>query len=86
MKIQFYRSIICPRCLLVSRTLGRLQTLFPDLEVETIEITTTPLRAWQDNIRMVPALKSGDAILSGIILTQERVREFIEEHVLKRGK
>lgn len=61
--------------------LKRLQKEHTDPEIEQIEVTTHPLRAWQDGIRIFPAIKIGDEVLSGIILTPARVREFIEERL-----
>ncbi|EKD38654.1 MAG: hypothetical protein ACD_75C00655G0002, partial [uncultured bacterium] len=38
MKVEFYRTFLCPRCLLVARELKRLRREFPHLEIETIEV------------------------------------------------
>jgi len=81
MHIEFYRSAFCPRCLMAARALRRLMLLFPDLTVETIEISIHPKRAWQAGIRMIPALKINAAILSGITLSERRIRAFIEDNV-----
>lgn len=77
MRIQFYRSALCPRCLLVSRQLAKLSREYVDLEVEEIEVTTSPLKSWQDGVRLIPALRAGDKHLSGIVLTPGEVRDFI---------
>ncbi|MEA3464441.1 MAG: hypothetical protein U9R29_00240 [Thermodesulfobacteriota bacterium] len=41
------------------------------------------MRSWKAGIRMIPALKIGDDILSGILLSEEKIREFIEQHQAK---
>lgn len=53
----------------------------PDLEVEIIEVTTNPVRAWRDGIRGFPALKIGDDILIGFLLSPNTVRDFVEGHL-----
>lgn len=77
MRIQFYRSSLCPRCLLVSRQLARLSREYGDLEVEEIEVITSPVKSWQEGVRLIPALRAGDKRLSGLVLTPAQVRDFI---------
>ena len=50
-----------------------------DLEIETVEVTTNPLRTWQDGIRMFPALRGGGKTLSGMLLSTQKIRSFIEK-------
>lgn len=50
------------------------------LEVETIEIGSNFGRCWRAGIRMIPALKIGDDILSGVLLSEDKIRQFIERH------
>ena len=50
-----------------------------DLEIETVEVTTNPLKSWQDGIRMIPALRGGGKTLSGLLLSPEMIRSFIEK-------
>jgi hypothetical protein len=49
----------------------------PDLEIETVEITREPLRARQDGVGMVPAVRCGDARLSGLLLTYSNLKKFL---------
>ncbi|MEW6220731.1 MAG: hypothetical protein AB1634_14535 [Thermodesulfobacteriota bacterium] len=84
MKIRFYRSFLCPRCLLVARELSRLCQRHPDLEVETVEATLHPTTAWQAGVRMVPALEIGGRFLAGWILLPAQVRRFVEEAMATR--
>lgn len=58
--------------------LKKLQQEMVDLEIETVEVTTSPLRSWKDGIRMVPALRGGGKTLSGLTLSSEKIRLFIE--------
>ncbi|MCD6526530.1 MAG: hypothetical protein J7K75_06040 [Desulfuromonas sp.] len=38
------------------------------------------IQTWNAGIRMFPALKIGDDILSGVTLNEEKIREFINQH------
>lgn len=67
--------------MLVDRALTKLQRKYPDLDIERVDIVTNPKRAWNDGVRMIPALKAGDNILTGLLLSSERVREFVEQHL-----
>ncbi len=81
MKIELYRTILCPRCLYVSRTLKKIVASFPHLELETIEVATNLTRSRQAGIKTVPTIRIGNDVLSGLILTPQRIRCFIEEHL-----
>ena len=65
--------------MMVDRELTRLQKENPDLEVTKIDVVTNPLKTWNDNIRMFPALKAGEAIISGVFLGREEIEKFIAE-------
>jgi predicted DsbA family dithiol-disulfide isomerase len=77
MKVEFYRTLLCPRCLLVAHELKRLQREFPHLEIETIEVATNLVRVREAKVRTVPALKVGDAMLTGFLLTPAKIRRFL---------
>lgn len=77
MKIVFYHSVLCPRCLLVGRVLKRLQQEYPDLTVEKVEVTTRPLESLRKGVWIIPTLTAQGRQLAGIILTPTAVREFI---------
>ncbi len=79
MRIIFYKSKLCPRCYVAGKHLLALCSKIPDLQVEEVELLTSPLRTWQDGIRMVPALKIGDVVLSGIYLSQESITDFVAQ-------
>ena len=40
-----------------------------------------PSRALRAGVRMIPTLKSGERVLSGVILRADAVRNFVEEHL-----
>ena len=77
MKIVFYKTFICPRCFLTGRALVRLRREYPELEIETVEVSRDPLRAWQDGVRMVPAIRYQGKNLAGILLTTATLRDFL---------
>ena len=77
MKVEFYRSFLCPRCLLVARQLKKLQQEFPHIIIETIEVTTSIDRVRKARIKSVPTLKIGEARLTGILLTPAKIRRFL---------
>ena len=82
MKIELYRTILCPRCLYVSRILKKIvASSFPNLELETIEVATNLTRARQAGIKTVPTIRIGNDALTGIILTPRMIRRFIEQHL-----
>jgi predicted DsbA family dithiol-disulfide isomerase len=78
MKITFYHSILCPRCLLVGRALSRLQEEHPDLVIDRVEVTMRPAECLRRGIRMIPALTAEDGRkLSGLVVTPAMVRDFV---------
>lgn len=79
LKIVFYHSIVCPRCLLVGRILQKLQQEYPELVVEKVEVTSRPLESLRQGIRMIPTLAADGRRLSGLILTPAAVRHFVEK-------
>lgn len=77
LKIEFYRTLLCPRCLYVAHELKRLRREFPHLEIETIEVATNLGRVREAKIRTVPALRVGNATLTGVLLTPAKIRRFL---------
>ena len=62
---------------MVGRVLKKMQDADPDLVVEEVEVTTNPLVTLRQGVKMIPAILAGDKKLSGIILTEEKVKKFI---------
>lgn len=79
MSLVFYKSALCPRCHAARKTLQRLAAADPALSIEEVDILGSPLRAWRDGIRMIPALKDGNRLLSGIFLSESAIRRFLHE-------
>ncbi len=81
MKIELYRTILCPRCLFVSRTLKKIVARSPHLELETIEVATHLTRTRLAGVTTVPTIRIGNDALTGLILTPQMIRRFIEQHL-----
>lgn len=79
MKIFFYKSPCCPRCMMTGRALSDLKKAFPGMEIEELDVAVHPLRAWREGIRLVPAIRAGDKIISGLFLGSRKIREFLEQ-------
>lgn len=80
MKVELYRTILCPRCLHATHALKSVASSFPGLEIETIEVATNLTRAREAGIWTVPAIRTANgALLTGLILTPSRIRRFLEE-------
>jgi glutaredoxin len=60
MKIIYYKSIICPKCIPTTRLLKQIKKEYPEIEVEEIEIITNRSRAKQDDVRHIPTIIAGD--------------------------
>jgi len=41
-------------------------------------VVAHPLLAWKNDIRLFPALKAGEQIVSGVFLGRKKIRNFIE--------
>lgn len=77
MKVTLYKTFLCPRCFLAGRALRQLRREFPELTIETVEVSREPLRAWQAGVRMLPAITCNDKTISGLILTTATLRDFL---------
>ena len=84
MRIVFYKSKLCPRCFLAKKHLLAVCSAHPHLEVEEVELVTSPLRTWRDGIKMVPALKVGDNVLSDLYLSKKAITDFIAQTISKK--
>ena len=63
--------------MLVGRELRRIQEEHPDIEVEEIDVIVNPLKSWQDGIRMIPTLVTGEQKLSGVFLSAKEIKDFL---------
>lgn len=60
MKIVYYKSLICPRCIATNRLVARIRREHPEIEIEEIEVLTNFSRAMHDNVMSLPTLIIGD--------------------------
>jgi|AntRauTorckE6833_2_1112554.scaffolds.fasta_scaffold01919_4 glutaredoxin len=88
MTINLYRTALCPRCKKAERILQRLLPEYPHLDMNIIEVATRPIESFRAGVRMIPAVQCGDEILSGMVLDEPQIRDFIERHntVAKQSK
>ncbi|MBM9520954.1 glutaredoxin family protein [Desulforhopalus vacuolatus] len=82
MKIILYKSALCPRCHVVQTMLEEITMEHPDLQVEEVDILTSPLRALRAGVHIIPTLDTGTARLSMIVPTREKVRTFLQANGL----
>lgn len=78
MKITLYKSSLCPRCHFARKSLEQLAAARLDVELEVVDILSSPRRALQDGVRMIPAIKSGERLLSGIYLNRTSIAAFLD--------
>lgn len=57
MKILYYKSAICPKCIPTSRFLKELKTEYPEIEIEEIEIITHLKSTIKDKIYSIPVIE-----------------------------
>lgn len=81
MKIEYYKSLICPRCIAVTRTLDDLVERHPEIEVETVEILAHPRRTFGAGVRQIPALRIGDDVRTWFLPNKDEVVSFVEDHL-----
>ena len=80
MLIILYRTKLCPRCFLARKYLTELTRDNPNLQIEEREVFFSPLKAGKEGVRMIPAIKVGEQVLSGAILTRRQIRSFLQEN------
>jgi hypothetical protein len=84
MRLVFYKSKLCPRCFLARKHLLDLCSKHSHLQVEEVELMTSPLRTLRDGIKMVPALRVGNNVLSGIYLSKKAITDFVAQMIKKK--
>ena len=77
--ITLYGSALCPRCLMAKRSLNRLRQS-EGLEIKVVDVMRHPLQSSQAGIRMIPAIKAGDKILSGLYLSEKAIQAFLNNN------
>ena len=77
MKIEFYKSALCPRCAYASHILKTLQAEEDGLEIITYDILTD-FTAFRDaGIKMIPAIRCGNNTQSWVLPAKDEIRDFI---------
>ncbi|MGE5139244.1 MAG: hypothetical protein ACM3JD_07280 [Rudaea sp.] len=61
MKIVYYKSLICPRCIPTNRLIARLKREYPEIQVEEVEVLAHLSRALEDGVHTLPTLAVGRA-------------------------
>jgi len=65
--------------MMVGRVLNKLQEEIGDLDVRKVDILRHPRTALREGITMIPTLQQGERRLSGIFLSEEKVRNFLKQ-------
>lgn len=78
--ITLYQSILCPRCYIARKALHKLTQSHGEIELEKVEILYSLKRLKQDRITMIPAIKVGDKVLSGLYLNEQAISHFLREN------
>lgn len=82
MKIQYFKSLICPRCYPTDVALRKLHKEFGNkIEIEKIELISNYSRFKKEKVKNIPSLKIGEDLLSGQFLSYELVRSFVLKHL-----
>lgn len=59
MKIVYYKSLVCPRCIPTNRLIARVRREHPEIVIEEIEVLTNLPRVLRDGVLMLPTLIVG---------------------------
>jgi len=64
---------------MAKKALDELLKDMDDVELEEVEVMTNPLRALKDGIKFIPSLKSGNEKISGILLSSDKIKTFLNK-------
>lgn len=64
---------------MAKKALDELLTDMDDIQLEEVEILSSPLRALKDGVKFIPTLQCGQERLSGILLSRDKIAAFIEK-------
>ena len=78
--VTLYKSHLCPRCHLTKKYLLEIAKDNPDIHIEEIDILKEPGRTWKDGIRMIPALKLNNHVISALFLNKNAISAFLNQH------
>ena len=79
MQVVFYKSSLCPRCHHTGKILRQLAAERADLEIETVDILASPARALTDGVRMIPAIRADNRLLSALFLGRGKIIAFLDQ-------
>jgi glutaredoxin len=80
MLITLYKSSLCPRCYFAKKAILASIKEHPEwqiVEIEEIDILTSPGKAFRAGITMIPAIKIGDKKLSSLYLSRKDIEQFL---------
>ena len=78
MKIKYYKSVVCPRCIPVSAALSEWKKRHAEVEVEVVEVLFHPAKAYEAGVRRIPSLEVDGELKSWFLPSKEEVRSFLE--------
>lgn len=78
MHIILYTSKLCPRCYLARKHLFNIISSSNEISCEEVDVVASPKRAWKDGVRSVPLIRVGRETLSGILLNESKINNFLD--------
>jgi len=82
MKFTFYYSHLCPRCGRAKKHLISILGAAFFHRCVLADVISHPKKSWNDGIRMIPAIRYEQSIISGVMLKREQIQTFLAEHGL----
>jgi len=67
---------------MASKSLRELSKEIPGIKIKEVDVLRRPSESWKNGVRLIPALKIEDDILSGIYLTKESIETFVRRHII----
>lgn len=58
----------------------------PSIKISEVEVAKNLVEHWRQGVRMIPRIEVGQQSLTGIYLTKNRIRSFIEQVKLKKDQ
>ena len=85
MKIELFKSAVCPRCMYVHGILKELQKEHQEIEIDPLDIATN-LKRWKEaGVKVFPALKIGEEIKAWYVPKKDEIVEFVESQLQERS-
>lgn len=77
MRIELYKSALCPRCAYAAHVLQQLKEEFSDLEIISYDIVTDFQAFKNANIRMIPAIRVDNIVQSWVLPKASQIRDIV---------